>query len=114
MLPEDIMSETLSLAVFTVPVVITPPLIEVTLLFTCPPLIKAESLVKSETLSPLTIMLPVDMMSLTLSLAVAIVPDVILSASKLVTVITEASIVPAVILFAVIELIFASVTYSKS
>ena len=50
------------------------------------------------------------MMSLTFNLAVATVPDVILSASKLVTVITEASIVPAVILFAVIEFIFASVT----
>ena len=49
-------------------------------------------------------------MSLTFNLAVAKVPEVILFAFKLVTVIWLASIVPAVILLADNEFIFASVT----
>ena len=46
-----------------------------------------ELLVRSETLSPLTIILPVEMISETLSLAVARVPEAILVALRLVTVI---------------------------
>ena len=50
--------DTLSLSALIVLVCITPPDIEVTLLLTWPPLIKAESLFKDETLSPWTTILP--------------------------------------------------------
>ncbi len=79
-----------------VPVVMTPPEILVTLLFTCPLLINPLLFVRFEMFAPLTTMPPALIIPDTSNLAVGTVPDAIFEPFRLETVTCEALIEPAV------------------